>query len=57
MEMKIHLDSDIFEIVKKGNKDIEVRLNDEKRKKLQVGDTLIFFKRPLEDESITKKVK
>ena len=57
MEMKIHLDSDIFEIVKKGSKDIEVRLNDEKRKKLQVGDTLIFFKRPLEDESITKKVK
>ena len=57
MEMKIHLDSDIFEIVEKGTKDIEVRLNDEKRKKLQVGDTLIFLKRPLDDESITKRVK
>lgn len=57
MKMKIHLDSDIFDIVKKGTKDIEVRLNDEKRKNLQIGDTLIFLKRPLEDESIIKKVK
>lgn len=57
MEMKIHLDSDIFGIIKTGTKDIEVRLNDEKRKKLKVGDTLIFFKRPLDDESVTKKVK
>lgn len=57
MEMKFHLHPDVFEIVKKGEKDIEVRLNDEKRKKLQVGDTLIFLKRPLEDEKIIKKVK
>ena len=57
MEMKVHLDSDIFEIVKNGEKDIEVRLNDEKRRKLHVGDTLIFFKRPLDDECIIKRVK
>lgn len=56
MEMKVHLDSDVFQIVKNGKKDIEVRLNDEKRKKLNVGDTLIFLKRPLEDEIIKAKV-
>ena len=55
--MKVHLDPDVFEIVKKGKKDIEVRANDEKRRMLHVGDTLIFLKRPLEDELITKKVK
>ena len=57
MEMIVHLHPDVFEIVKKGVKDIEVRVNDEKRRKLHVGDSLIFLKRPLEDESITKKVK
>lgn len=57
MEMIVHLHSDVFDIVKEGTKDIEVRINDEKRRKLKVGDTLIFLKRPLEDESIVKKVK
>lgn len=57
MEMKVHLHSDVFEIVKNGIKDIEVRVNDEKRRKLHVGDTLIFLKRPLEDEFIIKTVK
>lgn len=55
--MIVHLHSDVFDIVKEGTKDIEVRINDEKRRKLKVGDTLIFLKRPLEDESIVKKVK
>ena len=57
MEMKVHLNPEVFEIIKKGIKDIEVRVNDEKRRRLPVGDTLIFLKRPLEDESIIKKVK
>ncbi len=56
MEMKIHLHEDVFEIVKKGIKDIEVRINDEKRRKLHIGDTLIFLKRPLEDEEIRATV-
>ena len=42
MEMKFHLHSDVFDIVKDGKKDIEVRLNDEKRRCLNIGDTLIF---------------
>lgn len=57
MEMMVHLHLDIFEIVKSGTKDIEVRLNDEKRRNLHVGDTLIFLKRPHDDEKITKTVK
>lgn len=56
MEMKFHLHADVFEIVKNGKKDIEVRINDEKRRKLNVGDTLIFLKRPNDDEEIRAKV-
>lgn len=54
--MKFHLDSDVFDIVKNGNKNVEVRINDEKRRKLKIGDELIFLKRPLEDEKINAKV-
>lgn len=57
MEMIVHLHSDVFEIVKNGIKDVEVRVNDEKRRKLNVGDSLVFLKRPLEDEMIRVKVK
>jgi ASC-1-like (ASCH) protein len=56
MEMKVHLDSDIFDIVRNGSKDVEVRLNDEKKQQLKVGDTLIFLKRPLNDEEIKARV-
>ena len=31
-----------FKAIKKGEKDIEVRLNDEKRSKIKIGDTIIF---------------
>ena len=56
MEMIIHLDSDVFETVDKGFKNVEGRVNDEKRRKLKIGDTLIFLKRPLDDEEIKAKV-
>lgn len=52
MEMIIHLDSDIFETVDKGFKNVEGRVNDEKRRKLSIGDKLIFLKRPDEIEKI-----
>ncbi|MBQ9019021.1 MAG: ASCH domain-containing protein [Bacilli bacterium] len=52
MEMIFHLDSDIFDIVSSGSKDVEIRLNDEKRRKLNIGDTLVFLKRPDDIESI-----
>lgn len=50
--MEIHLHPDIFEIVKNGTKTVEVRLYDEKRRKLKVGDTLVFLKRPDDIEQI-----
>lgn len=56
MEMKIHLHPDVFEIVKLGKKNIEVRINDEKRRKLKIGDDLVFLKRPNDDEEIRAKV-
>lgn len=56
MEMQFHLDSNIFELVKNGTKDIEVRINDEKRRNLHIGDTLVFLKRPHDDEKLVKKV-
>ena len=56
MEMVIYLDSDVFDIVKNGKKDVEVRVNDLKRRKLNVGDTLIFLKRPNDDEEIRTEV-
>lgn len=56
MEMKVHLHPDVFEIVKNGVKDVEARVNDIKRRKLKIGDTLFFFNRPLEDEYIKARV-
>lgn len=56
MEMEVHLHPDVFEIVRMGKKDIEVRVNDEKRRKLKVGDTIVFLKRPNDDEEIRAKV-
>ena len=37
-------------------KDVEVRVNDLKRKNLNIGDTLIFLKRPEEKDQIKAKV-
>lgn len=56
MEMKVHLHSDVFKIVKNGVKDVEARVNDSKRRQLSIGDTIIFLKRPLNDEYIKAKV-
>ncbi len=56
MEMVIHLDEDVFEVVKNGTKNVESRVNDEKRRTLKVGDTLRFLKRPLEQEYLLCKV-
>ena len=50
--MNIHLDEDIFEVVKNGTKTVEVRVNDEKRRKLKVKDKITFLKRPDEIEKI-----
>ena len=42
MEFKMHLKEKPFFMIKSGKKDIEMRLYDEKRQKIQVGDTIEF---------------
>ena len=51
-----HLDSDVFEVVKKGIKNVEVRVYDKKRRKMKIGDEIVFLKRPLEQEKIITKI-
>ena len=43
---EMRLDPDIFEQIESGNKTIEYRLYDEKRRKIKVGDKIEFKKRP-----------
>ncbi len=40
------LKPEFFELIKSGKKEYEVRLNDEKRQKISVGDRIIFKKEP-----------
>ena len=42
MVHKMRLVSFAFNKVKSGEKDIEIRVNDEKRKKIKIGDMIIF---------------
>ena len=42
MEYKMHLTEKPFFMIKAGKKDIEMRLYDEKRQKIQKGDTIEF---------------
>lgn len=56
MEMILRLHPEVFDIVLQGDKNVEVRVNDEKRRKLSIGDTLVFLKRPEEIENIKAKV-
>lgn len=52
MEMIVHLHPLVFDIVLNKDKDVEIRVNDEKRRQLSVGDTLVFLKRPDDKEEI-----
>lgn len=54
--MIIHLEEEIFDLVKNGTKNVEVRINDDKRRYLKVGDTCTFLKRPLEKDIINAKI-
>ncbi len=42
MEFKMHLREKPFFMIKSGQKDIEMRLYDEKRQKIKIGDTIEF---------------
>lgn len=53
-EMRLHQEP--YDMIKKNVKTIEYRLNDEKRRQIKIGDTITFYKRPLEKEYLTVKV-
>ena len=54
--MQIHLDPEIFEQVKNGTKDVEARVNDEKRRQIKIGDNIEVLKRPDEIETLQVRV-
>ena len=45
-----------FEQIKKGEKQIEVRCFDEKRRNIKAGDTILFSKLPQEKEHLEKEI-
>lgn len=51
-----HLDEDVFEVVKNGTKNVEVRVYDKKRRKMKIGDKMLFLKRPMEEEKVVTKI-
>ena len=50
MEMKLRLHDYVYDLIRNKTKDVEVRVNDEKRRQLHIGDTLIFINRGNEEE-------
>ncbi|MBU3156927.1 ASCH domain-containing protein [Clostridium estertheticum] len=56
MEHDMTLFKEPFNMIKNRQKIIEVRLNDEKRQTICVGDLIIFYKLPDREEKLTVKV-
>ncbi|MGN1379338.1 MAG: ASCH domain-containing protein, partial [Bacilli bacterium] len=56
MEHEMKLQSKYYDFILKGTKRIEIRLFDEKRQKIKLGDTIKFLKEPLLNESFKVKV-
>lgn len=54
-EMKLR--TEYFNLVKNGDKEYEVRLNDEKRRLINVGDVITFKREPELKDSVNVKVK
>lgn len=56
MIYNMKLKSPFFERIEKGEKIYEIRLNDEKRKKIKIGDHINFKKEPELTENFTAQV-
>lgn len=56
MEHEMRLDESPFERVRSGKKIIELRLFDEKRQGLNIGDTIVFSKRSDENQKIYTQI-
>lgn len=52
----LRLKSKYFDYINKGTKKIEIRLFDEKRQKIEIGDTIIFKNEENEEATIQAKV-
>ena len=56
MEHIMKLQEKYYNYILNGTKRIEIRLYDEKRKKLKIGDTIKFLKEPKQEEYFQAKV-
>ncbi len=56
MEHKLKLQPKYYNFILNGTKRIEIRLFDEKRKQIKIGDTIKFLKEPDLKESFNTKV-
>lgn len=56
MEHVMGLYGEYFEPIKEGKKKVEVRLNDEKRREIKIGDTIEFRKLPEQNETLKVNV-
>ncbi|WP_200411801.1 ASCH domain-containing protein [Virgibacillus salexigens] len=56
MVHKMGLYGEYFKTIKEGKKKVEVRLNDEKRRKIKVDDTIEFVKVPEQNETMKVQV-
>lgn len=56
MEYEMKLQPKYYDYILKGTKRIEIRLNDEKRQKIRLGDTIKFFREPELTESFKVRV-
>lgn len=56
MKYIMKLNPKYFEYMKNGTKEVEIRLNDDKRKNLKIGDEIIFQKEPKLKEELCTKV-
>lgn len=56
MNVTMRLQPKYFVAIQTGVKDIELRLNDEKRQQLQLGDIITFFKLPDQKETVVAEI-
>lgn len=56
MRYEMHLNKQPFNQIVDGRKAIEVRLNDSKRKILNIGDEILFISRESEDKTVLKTI-
>ncbi len=56
MEHTLKLYKKYFDLLKAGNKTVEIRLAEPKRDKISIDDTIVFFELPNKDKSIRTQV-